>query len=151
MLEDEEFIPCSARIRFTLTVVKEAEDDQEFKDIQETTNKIIADCRKSLKAQILKCIDVEYKLLHQQIIDNFAKSLCFVMKQHLVLLQDTSNIDKTISAFLLAYKGELMQHLHFNEATFYSAYKRVHSLTDFPKLNAQVRNSINAQSHTAPS
>eukprot|EP00957_Ditylum_brightwellii_P134747 10273300-Ditylum_brightwellii.AAC.1 len=72
------------------------------------------------------------------------------MKQHLVLLQDNSNIDKTISALLLTYKGELMQHLHCNETTFYSAYKRVHLLTDFPKLNAQVRNSINAQNHTTP-
>eukprot|EP00957_Ditylum_brightwellii_P189625 14434479-Ditylum_brightwellii.AAC.1 len=61
MMEDEEFIPGSARIKLTLTVAKEAEDDQEFKDIQKTANEIIAECRKSLKAQILKCIDVEYK------------------------------------------------------------------------------------------
>eukprot|EP00957_Ditylum_brightwellii_P000382 29839-Ditylum_brightwellii.AAC.1 len=54
MLEDEEFIHRSARIKFTLAVAKEAEDDQEFKDIQETTNKIITNYRKSLKAQILK-------------------------------------------------------------------------------------------------
>eukprot|EP00957_Ditylum_brightwellii_P008777 665263-Ditylum_brightwellii.AAC.1 len=39
MMEDEEFIPCSACIKFTLTVSKEAEDDQEFKDLQETTKK----------------------------------------------------------------------------------------------------------------
>eukprot|EP00957_Ditylum_brightwellii_P041137 3114216-Ditylum_brightwellii.AAC.1 len=83
MLEDEELIPCSACIEFTLAVAKEAEDDQEFKDIQEMTNEIITDCRNSLKTQILKCIDVEYKLLHQQIINDFAKSLCFVTKQHL--------------------------------------------------------------------
>eukprot|EP00957_Ditylum_brightwellii_P089985 6853344-Ditylum_brightwellii.AAC.1 len=75
MMEDDEFIPCSACIEFILMVSKEAEDNQEFKDLQETTNEIIANCRKSLKAQILKCIDVEYKLLHQQIIDDFAKSL----------------------------------------------------------------------------
>eukprot|EP00957_Ditylum_brightwellii_P172650 13142553-Ditylum_brightwellii.AAC.1 len=95
MLEDEEFIPWSALIEFTLTVSKEAEDNQELKDIQEMTNKIITYCRKSLEAQILKCIDVEYKLLHQQIIDDFPKSLCFVTKQHLVLLQDNSNINET--------------------------------------------------------
>eukprot|EP00957_Ditylum_brightwellii_P174548 13290409-Ditylum_brightwellii.AAC.1 len=128
-------------------VSKEAEEDQEFKDLQETTNKIIADCRKSLKAQILKCIDVEYKLLHQQIINDFAKSLHFVTKQHLVLLQDTSNIGEIVSAFFLTYKRELMQHLYCNETTLYNTYKRIHSITDFPKLNAQVCNVINAQSN----
>eukprot|EP00957_Ditylum_brightwellii_P196029 14935829-Ditylum_brightwellii.AAC.1 len=44
-----------------------------------------------------------------------------------------------------------MQHLHCNKTMFYSAYKRVHSLTDFPKLNARMRSSINVQSHTTPS
>eukprot|EP00957_Ditylum_brightwellii_P007742 585667-Ditylum_brightwellii.AAC.1 len=147
MMEDDEFIPCFAYIEFTLMVSKEAKDNQEFKDLHETTNKIIANCRKSLKAQILKCINVKYKLLHWQIINDFAKSLCFVTKQHLVLLQDTSNINETVSTFLLASKGELMQHLHCNETTLYNAYKRIHSITDFPKLNAQVRNAINAQNN----
>ena len=64
MMEDDEFIPQSSCIKFTLMVSKEAEEDQEFKDLQETTNEIITNCRKSLKAQILKCINVEYKLLH---------------------------------------------------------------------------------------
>eukprot|EP00957_Ditylum_brightwellii_P078411 5963063-Ditylum_brightwellii.AAC.1 len=74
MMEDDEFIPCSSHIEFTLMVSKEAEKDQEFKDLQETMNKIITNCRKSLKEQILKCINVEYKLLHQQIINDFAKA-----------------------------------------------------------------------------
>eukprot|EP00957_Ditylum_brightwellii_P126637 9652634-Ditylum_brightwellii.AAC.1 len=52
MLEDDEFIPCFACIECTLMVSKEAEDNQEFKDLTEEMNKIIADCRKSLKAQI---------------------------------------------------------------------------------------------------
>eukprot|EP00957_Ditylum_brightwellii_P046041 3493458-Ditylum_brightwellii.AAC.1 len=135
MMEDDEFIPCSAHIKLALMVSKEAEGDQDLKDFTEETNKIIADCRKSLKAQILKCIDNKYKPIYQQIIDNFTKILWFVMKEHLVLLQDNSNINKTVSAFLLAYKGELLQHPHSNDTTFYSAYKRIHSITDFPKLN----------------
>eukprot|EP00957_Ditylum_brightwellii_P029368 2219784-Ditylum_brightwellii.AAC.1 len=75
MMEDGEFISQSACIEFTLMVSQEAEEDEEFKDLQEMTNKIIVDCRKSLKAQILKCINVEYELLHQQIADDSAKSL----------------------------------------------------------------------------
>eukprot|EP00957_Ditylum_brightwellii_P196267 14953784-Ditylum_brightwellii.AAC.2 len=135
MMEDEGFIPCSAHTEFTLIVPKEVEGNQEFKDLQEMTNEIISDCRKSLKAQILKCINVKYNLFHQQIINDFAKRLCFVTEQHLVLLQDTSNIDETLSTLLLAYKGELMQHLHCNETTLHNAYKRIHSIMKFPKLN----------------
>eukprot|EP00957_Ditylum_brightwellii_P157167 11961965-Ditylum_brightwellii.AAC.1 len=108
MMEDDEFIHCSACIEFPLMVSKEEEDNQEFKYLTEEMNKSIVNCRKSLKAQILKCIDIEYKLLHQQLIDDFIKSLWFVKKQHLVLLQGKSNIDEMVLAFLLAYKGKLL-------------------------------------------
>jgi ribosome-binding ATPase YchF (GTP1/OBG family) len=50
MMDDDEFIPHSAHIEFTLMVSKEAKEDQEFQDLAEATNKIISDCRKSLKA-----------------------------------------------------------------------------------------------------
>eukprot|EP00957_Ditylum_brightwellii_P044937 3407929-Ditylum_brightwellii.AAC.1 len=52
-------------------VSKEAEGDQEYKDLLNETNTIIRDCRKSLKVQVLKCADIKYKLLKQQIIDDF--------------------------------------------------------------------------------
>ena len=44
-------------------VPKEAEADQEYKDLLNETNTIIRDYRKSLKAQVLKCINIKYKLL----------------------------------------------------------------------------------------
>eukprot|EP00957_Ditylum_brightwellii_P035268 2674891-Ditylum_brightwellii.AAC.1 len=44
---------------FTLMVPKEAEEDQEYKDLLEETNTAIRDCRKILKVQVLKCIDIK--------------------------------------------------------------------------------------------
>eukprot|EP00957_Ditylum_brightwellii_P170093 12947187-Ditylum_brightwellii.AAC.1 len=127
MLENDEFIPCSACIVFTLMVSQEAEDNQEFKDLNEERNKIITDCRKNF--------------------DDFAKSLWFVTKQCLVLLQKKSNINKTVSAFLLTYKGELLQHLHCNDTTLYNAYKRIHFILNFPKFNVHMHNTVNAESN----
>eukprot|EP00957_Ditylum_brightwellii_P022637 1707505-Ditylum_brightwellii.AAC.1 len=46
-------------------VSKEAEADQEFTNLLEMSNNIIRECKKSLKAQIIKCIDIKLKLLHQ--------------------------------------------------------------------------------------
>eukprot|EP00957_Ditylum_brightwellii_P114024 8694341-Ditylum_brightwellii.AAC.2 len=100
MVDDDNFIPHSAQIEFTLMASKEAEGEQEYQDLLNETNTIIGDCRMSLKAQVLKCIGIKYKLLKQQIIDDFATSLCFITKQHLVLMQDTLNIDEKISALL---------------------------------------------------
>eukprot|EP00957_Ditylum_brightwellii_P159398 12133617-Ditylum_brightwellii.AAC.1 len=40
-----------------------------------------------------------------------------------------------------------MHHLHCNETALYNKYKIIHSITDFPKLNAQVHNAINAKSN----
>ena len=45
LLDDDDFIPRSARIEFKFKVSKEAEVDQEFQDLLETTNDIIGDCK----------------------------------------------------------------------------------------------------------
>eukprot|EP00957_Ditylum_brightwellii_P059957 4552145-Ditylum_brightwellii.AAC.1 len=87
-------------------------------------NDIIGDCKQRLKAQIIKCIDIELKLLHQQLLDDFLKNLCFITQQHLVYMNDKSNIDKTVSAFLQSYRGDLFKHLPYNEEDLHSAYKR---------------------------
>eukprot|EP00957_Ditylum_brightwellii_P167399 12744203-Ditylum_brightwellii.AAC.1 len=73
LLDDEEFIPHSAQIEFEFKVSKEAEVDQEFTNLLEVTN-IIRECKKNLKTQIIKCIDIELKLLHQHLLDEFVKS-----------------------------------------------------------------------------
>eukprot|EP00957_Ditylum_brightwellii_P070396 5348123-Ditylum_brightwellii.AAC.1 len=52
LIVDDDFIPCSAQIEFQFKVSKEAEADQEFQDLLETTNAIIGDCKRCLKAQI---------------------------------------------------------------------------------------------------
>eukprot|EP00957_Ditylum_brightwellii_P017219 1297782-Ditylum_brightwellii.AAC.1 len=80
MVDNDDFIPCSSQIEFILMMSKEAEGDQEYKDLLDETNAIIGDCRKSLKVQVLKCIDIKYKLLTQQIINDFTTSLCFITK-----------------------------------------------------------------------
>eukprot|EP00957_Ditylum_brightwellii_P202864 15332123-Ditylum_brightwellii.AAC.1 len=148
LIDGEEFIPCSAQIEFEFKVSKEAEADQEFTDLLEAMNDIIGECKKNLKAQILKCIDIKLKLLHQQLLDDFVKNLQFITKQHLVYTNNKSNIDKTVSAFLHAYKRDLLKHLPCNETQLHSSYKQVHTVPDFPKLNANVRDNIDALANT---
>eukprot|EP00957_Ditylum_brightwellii_P166988 12712626-Ditylum_brightwellii.AAC.1 len=106
LTDDDYFIPCSARIEFQFKDVKGAEADQEFRYLLRTTNNIIRDCKRRLKAQIVKCIDIKLKLLHQQLLDDFVRNLWFIAKLHLMYMNDTSNINKTVPAFLQAYKGD---------------------------------------------
>eukprot|EP00957_Ditylum_brightwellii_P014852 1119632-Ditylum_brightwellii.AAC.1 len=138
LTDDDKFIPCSVKIKFQFKVSKEAEADQEFTDLLEMKNKFIGDCKQRLKAQIIKCIYIELKLLHQQLLDDFAKNYCFIMQQHLVCINDKSNINKTVSAFVHAYKGDLFKHLTCNEDNLHSANKRVHTIPVFPKLNTNI-------------
>eukprot|EP00957_Ditylum_brightwellii_P202618 15330947-Ditylum_brightwellii.AAC.1 len=144
LTDDDDFIPCSARIEFQFKVSKEIEADQEFRDLLETMNNFIGDCKQRLKAQIVKCIDIKLKLLHQQLLDNFIRNLWFITKQHLVYMNDKSNINKTVSAFLQAYKEDLSKHLPCNDEDLHSAYKRVHTIPVFPILNANIQDNINA-------
>eukprot|EP00957_Ditylum_brightwellii_P040291 3048979-Ditylum_brightwellii.AAC.1 len=58
LTNDDKFIPCSVQIEFQFKVSKEAEADQEFTDLLETTNNVIRDCKRLLKAQIIKCINI---------------------------------------------------------------------------------------------
>eukprot|EP00957_Ditylum_brightwellii_P183487 13976819-Ditylum_brightwellii.AAC.1 len=71
LTDDDDFIPCSAQNEFQFKVSTEAEADQEFQDLLETKHDIIGDCKQRLTAQIVKCIDIELKLLHQQLLDDF--------------------------------------------------------------------------------
>eukprot|EP00957_Ditylum_brightwellii_P202093 15328544-Ditylum_brightwellii.AAC.1 len=80
MAEDSDFIPCSAWIEFTPIVSKEAEEYQENKDLLKETNTLIGDYRKCLKSQVLKCIGINQKLPHKQLVKDFASSLCFITK-----------------------------------------------------------------------
>eukprot|EP00957_Ditylum_brightwellii_P043903 3329729-Ditylum_brightwellii.AAC.1 len=75
LTDDEEFTPHSAQLEFEFKFSKEAEADQEFTNLLEATNNIIVECNKSLKAQIIKCIDIKLKLHHQQLFDDSIKDL----------------------------------------------------------------------------
>eukprot|EP00957_Ditylum_brightwellii_P065117 4939147-Ditylum_brightwellii.AAC.1 len=63
-------------------------------------------------------------------------------------MNDKSNINETVSAFLHAYKGDLFKHLPCNEEDLQSAYKRVHTIPVFPKLNANIQDNINTLANT---
>eukprot|EP00957_Ditylum_brightwellii_P138335 10543937-Ditylum_brightwellii.AAC.1 len=62
MVGDDNFIPYSARIEFTLMVSKEAEEDQEYKYLLNETNTIIRDCRKSLKLSNCICDNINAQI-----------------------------------------------------------------------------------------
>eukprot|EP00957_Ditylum_brightwellii_P124385 9480340-Ditylum_brightwellii.AAC.1 len=65
-------------------------------------NNIMRDCKQCLEVQIVKCIDIKLKLLHQQLLNDLIRNLWFITKQYLVYMNDTSNINKTVSALLQA-------------------------------------------------
>eukprot|EP00957_Ditylum_brightwellii_P190601 14509511-Ditylum_brightwellii.AAC.1 len=50
------------KVSFNLKVSKEAEADQEFTDLLETTNDIIGDCKQCLKAQIVNTSSSSYSI-----------------------------------------------------------------------------------------
>eukprot|EP00957_Ditylum_brightwellii_P158010 12027727-Ditylum_brightwellii.AAC.2 len=48
LIDDEEFIPCSAQTEFEFKASKEAEADQEFTNLLKMMNNIIRECKKNL-------------------------------------------------------------------------------------------------------
>ena len=63
MENDEEYVPVSARIKFSLNVVKEASEDAEYKDLVTETKDYVKEIQKELKKRIIQCAKIEFEAL----------------------------------------------------------------------------------------
>ena len=63
LLDDDDLIPRSARIKFTLSTSKLAEADPGYTGLKDETDTLVLDFQKALKTKIIKVAELEVKLL----------------------------------------------------------------------------------------
>ena len=63
MEKDEDYIPGSARVKFSLSIVKEAGELPEFLELKQDCEDYVKEIHQGLKKRIIKCAKLERKTL----------------------------------------------------------------------------------------
>ena len=79
MLTDKEYIPKSCRIKFILSMSKEATKNSVYEDLKNETDNLIADMQTSLKNQVIKNARIELVTLHTALTTNLANSIRLIV------------------------------------------------------------------------
>ena len=60
---EKDFFPRSTRLKFEFYVPDRVREDQDFKELEEETNKVLLDAKTAIKNHIITHLDIETKLL----------------------------------------------------------------------------------------
>jgi len=132
--DDENFIPISARINFTLKGSKLVEQDEEFTSLAGDTATIVKDFQQSLRTNILSATKMEVNKLESFALDTFAKNLRMAVKA-LLLCESAfkaEELDKVCNTLCKLYQTQLVSNFEVPIDRFLSTFKRVHSLSSLP-------------------
>jgi hypothetical protein len=135
MQNDPLFIPRSARIDFTLSVSKKAEQDAEFPALRDECTRIINETTQSLKNQIVLATNVEIKILRSDARALLANSLQVITKAFLIADGHSQTIqpERMVNTLLDRYHETLLPpHLSCSLAEFRRIYCDLHSLPSLP-------------------
>jgi hypothetical protein len=135
-IEDEvDFVPRSARVKFTLTTSKLVEEDAEYIRLCDETSTLVDNFQTALNNSILKLAKLETSLLKKKVADDFATiSLRLSVEACLIIKSDPAlpNADRIVVTLLSEYSTKLLEHLGITLPDFKNVYKRMHTLASLP-------------------
>ena len=92
MDDNSDFIPYFSRIvNFDLRVTKKVEDSPEFMATKTDTDAIVLEFKLAQKIKIMKTIQIEYKILRDELYGHLMTNLYLVVQAQLITYQ--SNMD----------------------------------------------------------
>ena len=100
---DNDFIPCSARVKFTLTTSKLAESNVEFLRLKEDAQVLVNNLQKELKHKIISASTLEARLTLEKLHANSATSIA-VATQAFIIVEpalDVVNLHKIVHSILV--------------------------------------------------
>jgi hypothetical protein len=130
--DDDELIPRSARIKFTLTTSKLAEADPGYTGLKEETETLVLDFQKSLKTKIIKVTELEVKLLRAQIQVALASNLFVVTKALLICDTLTPDPHQIVNTILEEYAAPLLLSFEMTVDDFRKLYCTTHTIEALP-------------------
>ena len=133
MDDDSDFIPRSARmVNFDFRVTKKVENSPEFLAIKADTDTLVLEFKLALKQKIMKTLELECKLLREDLYAHLCINIHMVVQAFLITEQVNLDPHKVISTILQFHFKELWDHTDLKLIEFYQLYKSAHALTTFP-------------------
>ena len=132
-LETTEYIPISARVKFSLRNSKLVDGEEDYKALQAETTVLVENFQKNLKAKILAATKMEVTKMKAVTLDTFATNIRMCVESCLLCESTihTVNVDKFIHTLLFLYE-KIYDHIGSTKAEFENAYKRIHTLAELP-------------------
>ena len=123
MEQDDTYIPVSARVNFTLQVVKEAKESTDFQTLQDSTALIIKRHQEELKQCILESIAIDIKALRMALNQHLCQSLYSVTSLfHIAQGLHVKHTHLTVDALLDKYSTTLLKHTGITATAFRRLY-----------------------------
>lgn len=132
LVNDNDLIPSSARIKFELSVSDRVKEMPEYKALQEKTIEVVNEAHKGLKVQIVDASKLEIKAIMNEIQEHLVKAIRLITSSFLLLLNDKTNIDEAVYLLVKNYITDLSIHTPMNLKDFITLYKKVHTIETFP-------------------
>ena len=119
-------------VNFDLRVTKKVEDSPEFMATKTDTDAIVLEFKLAQKIKIMKTIQIEYKILRDELYGHLMTNLYLVVQAQLITYQSNMDPYVIISTLFTNYFVELFDHLDLTTEDFINHYKSTHGLTTFP-------------------
>jgi len=144
MESDDDFIPQSARLEFTLNVSKKATEDPKFLTLKENTDIAVAEFRKVLRNSIIEATKIECDIIVDELHRNFVKSTFLIATaSQLGEGIDNANIHAILSIIFTANNESLLKHTDLELNDYAEIYKEDQAILTFP-LQTQASNNSTA-------
>ena len=144
MESDDDLIPQSARLEFTLNVSKKATEDPKFLTLKENTDIAVAEFRKVLRNSIIEATKIECDIIVDELHRNFVKSTFLIATtSQLGEGIDNANIHAILSTIFTANNETLLKHTDLELNDYAEIYKEDQAILTFP-LQTQASNNSTA-------
>ena len=124
MEEDEDYVPISARVAFKLQAMKEVEELQGFKELQESVNEFMSTVQDGLKDCIIECAKLEQKYLRERKVS----TLIHAIKDTVSIIATAHEINankygKIGCAIIEAHGDTITMHLDIDKDAFLAKFR----------------------------
>ena len=132
--DDDEYIPKSARVKFTLKCSKLVEQETEYLTLVADTTTIVDTFKQDLRGKVLAVTKLEAVAFQNQSVNTFASHLRMAVKTCFACESSTRtvDVDKFVNTLLTVYHDNIVLHLEDASAEFRTVYKRIHTLSELP-------------------
>lgn len=134
LVDDDNFIPRSARFNFSLNVSKRTETMPAYIALRNRAKEIVDQCGRDLKQLIISAANLELSSITTDIEQHLAKSIRVITQSQNIISATNKNCDEEVSQLLHHYFQIVTTNLPptTTKESFYETYRLTHNLTTFP-------------------